>query len=616
MRKKFIVILLILIIIYFLINLIVNKIFLPRYITIIENKLSERTNTEVTIKNSKLGLGRLSIKEIEFLPQAGNAFYLKNTKVRFSLLGLLKKKYKIKLNTNLSQEPYSLQPLTCNLFYNKNKDILNITVYSKELNLPVLFNIIENINKIKFLKEIKIEKGITNLNMKFEKVGVNFSLEIDSQIRNLISNIKKYSIGLNNLNLKGEIGNFNSNLKGNFSNFILKDKLGNSIIKKGTSDFKVNLPQEIKFSNTKFNIKNTEYKAEITIENPLRNPQLLITTDTGLYHLELSVERNFANNFDINKFLIQTENSQITGSGSIENELINLNGKGRLLLADTTLFTQNEILKNLSGLLNIDSFNLVYPIETKNYKLDLITAVNNLAFKNNIVSEKGELNLNINKNYININDISLRDKEGIAKIIGKISLKNNSSFLKINIKEYPVENIAYFFNKKRNQKGKLNAEIDFNGNLKNKKSYRAQGYWILKDAEIANINLLGPIADLIGLPEFKEIKFNSGKGELKIVDENFYLTNTQLTSENLEVYLEGKIGFDKKLNIVTTTKFGKIQKKENQTIFSQVSKYLWQMAGEFFYKIKITGTLDNPKYQVIPSPIEQILNKIPLGNLR
>lgn len=608
--KKLLFILIILLSLYFLAIWTFNKIQLPRYVKITEERLASLTNSAVSIERPRASWNKIKIAKVNFISPDGEKLVFKDIKAKYNLWNALKKNYKISLIAKASSEGYRAEKINLRFSYLKEKDILNLDIDIPEIDMRLLNNGIKLLYPQHPWREIDLQAGDVRLLLSLHKEGKIFTLKIASSVKNPTLAIKDNLFKAEDIAVGGKITNSKVILRGNVSDLTISNPKG-EILEKGYSEFEIELPEMIKLRNTRFTMKDAyPIRADIIVKDPQNKPNIEIKARSEPFQINLKTSYK-EKNYEIEKLEISGLDSRLELKGNITpSKKISLSGDGILAWQDLKQFLKDNFLQDLDFQLAVDSFSLNYNLATKETYSKLKARFSELFYQNNILSKKGTVEAKLENESIIIEKFQLQDRMGIATLAGIIFIDNSRrSHLSLRLKSYPIENIVYFLNKKKNQKGFLDAELKATGIITDKKTYRAQGEWMIYNAEIANLKLLGPLADLMGMPEFREIKFNSGKGSFQLADEVFYIKDTYLYAPNLELDIKGKIGFDHSIDLTTTTKFKGI-KGDNLNIWKALGRYIWKIAGQLFYKFRITGTIEDPKYQLIPSPVEQFFDRL------
>jgi hypothetical protein len=129
-----------------------------------------------------------------------------------------------------------------------------------------------------------------------------------------------------------------------------------------------------------------------------------------------------------------------------------------------------------------------------------------------------------------------------------------------------------------------------------------QGSVAIKDGNIWQLNLLRGLGVLLFIPEFSRISFVGAQGNFIIQNQKVSTENFQMDSDEVTVLGKGWVGFSGKLNFDITAHFSDKAIEESSSIKRALTTILSQTND--FMTIKLSGSLKEPKYSVVPLPID------------
>jgi hypothetical protein len=145
--------------------------------------------------------------------------------------------------------------------------------------------------------------------------------------------------------------------------------------------------------------------------------------------------------------------------------------------------------------------------------------------------------------------------------------------------------------------GILGLKIAVQGVGRETKNLKGGGSFTIKDGNIWELNPLKEIGTFMFAPHFGKITFTTAQGDFFIRDNAFVTDNLELIGSKLSLLIEGKVGFDKTLDLFINSQTplpGPTKILEENKIGETVSK-----AGSLT-AIEVRGTIDKPKYKLLP----------------
>lgn len=221
---------------------------------------------------------------------------------------------------------------------------------------------------------------------------------------------------------------------------------------------------------------------------------------------------------------------------------------------------------------------------------------------------------------LKINDVNLdysQDNSPIANIVlvgkpysGELAIKNqvdlskeNFPFvLKINLNGV---DLALLKNdtpiKEKEISGKFFGDASLQGSYKDvKNSLNGFGNIHIEDGNLWQLEMLKGLGQFLLITEFQKINFKEASGDFTIENKKISTEDFTLSSDPLNMLLEGYIDFDGNINFKVTTQVAEGLIKSPTDIQGIFSSILSQSTNAI--TIQLTGTLKNPKYKIIPIP--------------
>ncbi|MDD5236254.1 MAG: AsmA-like C-terminal region-containing protein [Candidatus Omnitrophica bacterium] len=255
---------------------------------------------------------------------------------------------------------------------------------------------------------------------------------------------------------------------------------------------------------------------------------------------------------------------------------------------------------NLSGLVNAKSANprswdmsvkvssaefSVYGLKLENLFLDIGQANKLLHIENaTAFSYNGRIKLSL------ISNLELADPpfsiELNAENIDLAKLKTDISRIK-------DEDIS----------GLVNITADGKGTLKDLNNLKAKGKVNIREGRLWELDLFKGLSEFLFLPSFHKVIFKEGSADFQIENKTVYTSNAILKSSDMDLFGEGSIGFDGRLDLALTTQLA----AELMQGSKDIRRFTTVLSGNYLL-VKVDGTLEEPKYHISSIPQEAIKN--------
>lgn len=419
------------------------------------------------------------------------------------------------------------------------------------------------------------------------------------------------------INLEGYLGNPPLDIQANLQlsdakleTGLLKEPLNNI---KGEVDF---TRDSLNWINLSFNYLNLAYTSSGKLVN-FKMPE--ITFGLNSKDLDLKFESKIKEKIvRIIALKGQYINSKFDVEGNVDTQdninpaldlLTNLN----LNLSDALVFLPASLLRNLqkikpNGILNIKGTLNGRVKDYKNWNLSLKAtadtfSVYNLKFTDLV------FNLDQKDGQININRFIASGYSGAVNLDFVSDLKPDAPdyFLKLNGSGIDLAKLKLDTGAKdKDIAGTLNISADLNGNFKDLASLKGNGLLSIQEGKLWQFNLFKGLGELFLLPDYEKIMFKEALGEFNIADKSVSTENLRLTSEQLNLDCKGKVGFDGTLDLTFLTEVNKNLIRDSADIRKFTSAILGGLSNAL--TIKVSGTMQQPKYKIIPAVVDLIKN--------
>lgn len=402
----------------------------------------------------------------------------------------------------------------------------------------------------------------------------------------------------------------------------------------------------LKLNNTELLIKNTPFKAKnikgkinfsddkITADNIsfiFANDEFIASASlsdikkTPFGKIEVSSQKYYLNtNFFVQKSRIlfrksyaKVLNSEFIFGGHIryvEKPYLKLYGSADLSLKDINhlipIKDRPPFLNRISGMCHLN-YKLTGPFKKPHSIMILAKCqVENLLIDRIKIDEAG-FNIVMKDGILNITGFQSLLYDGLLKgeLQAEITKKDIPFHTIISASNIDLRGLVNDIStKKRDISGKIYGSISLNGSFKRIETLTGDGSFRIHGGKLWSLPLLGGIAKLLDIPRLSDVTFDEAKGNFYIKRKHIFTDNTTLHSPKINLIGRGSIGFDRKLNILVTTSI--LETLIDLTPkFGKIASIFISQAGSLFGEIRITGTIDKPRYSFVVLPIEKIFQR-------
>jgi len=612
-------------------------------------KLSAKGSYDLLAKELNAELDFANLIFNEFSPYLETfPFLVNNGAIESSKLNLNFKKNIIDLDGVLSLRKIELKKddyiLSADIdIYPQIKYTIDTKEFFYKANLKILGANLEGIKYLKKINQIKGDIALTkdyvftdNLNL--ETLGIpfimrgslknffnpyikiNFSssqcdLEKLFPIFSLPTELKLTGLAKVNIDIEGELKNppLNQKISFDLENALFQSPVLKEPLKNISGRINLN-PEGLDWQNLSFNYRNIIYQSSGTLSD-FKEPKISFNLNSSDLNLksDLKIKDKIAKISTLNgKYL----NSLFDIKGEINFQqlhepIFDLNTKINLNLVDTFGFLPEKIAQNLrkaklNGILNLVGSLNGKGNNFKDWQMSFLVNADLISLYE-LKLRNFSFNLQEKDGLLNINRLNSSFYEGIINIEFLSDLKPEipTYLIKFNLENIDLAKLkldtAF---KDKDISGILNIQANLEGNFKELSSLKGLGNLSIKEGKLWELNLFRGLAELFLLPDYERIIFNQAVGDF-IVENNYLATdNIRLESPQLILDWTGKLGFDGSLDFTIYSKANKEIIRES----ADLRKFITAVIGELSQAIaiKLTGTLDKPKFKVIPLPLEII----------
>jgi hypothetical protein len=114
------------------------------------------------------------------------------------------------------------------------------------------------------------------------------------------------------------------------------------------------------------------------------------------------------------------------------------------------------------------------------------------------------------------------------------------------------------------------------------------------------------LGELFLLPDYEKVIFKEAEATFNIEDKAVYTESLRLASDQLNLDCKGKLGFDGGLDFTIYTQVNKNLVKDSSDIRKFTSAILGELSNAI--SIRLSGTIQKPKYSLVPIAADLIKN--------
>ena len=160
--------------------------------------------------------------------------------------------------------------------------------------------------------------------------------------------------------------------------------------------------------------------------------------------------------------------------------------------------------------------------------------------------------------------------------------------------------------------GNLEASLTYSGKgfqwEKLQKALLADGSYAIKGGILRNTPVTTAVATVIGLPELSDLDISEAAGTVHIADGRVNQTS-RITGQDLAIQAAGSIGFDTTISMPVVMRFSpRLSQKLQQR--ASLTRYLANDAGETVIKLRVGGTLANPRPELDPAMVREQAERV------
>jgi len=365
-----------------------------------------------------------------------------------------------------------------------------------------------------------------------------------------------------------------------------------------------------------FKVNNIEYASYGKLTN-LTQPSLSVNIRSDILSAACEIETDTNSSLSISKLDGQYRNSSFSFRGvvdSLKTAYADINGDIYLNLKDLSdIFTEKkQALQNLKpkGTIRLAIDMKGYLKEPTGWTLFAEGSSKSIGLAGFALKDF-YMDYRMKDNFIDVPVISVFTYGGIININSRANLKTEEGpfIINMDIKDIDLhELIKDTEDKDKKIKGTLASKVVLNGYLNKKDSLKGSGWLQVSDGYLWEFPVLHGIMDIILMVPPENIVLTDAFGNFAIANNRVYTEDFKLLSKVASLLWVGSVGFDSTLDFNITGRFAENVIKQT-TEPGRIANAILHQAGSLIMEVRLTGTLKEPIYQIVPFPLKRIFKE-------
>lgn len=200
---------------------------------------------------------------------------------------------------------------------------------------------------------------------------------------------------------------------------------------------------------------------------------------------------------------------------------------------------------------------------------------------------------------------------GIININARANLKTAEQpyIINIDVKDIDLQSLIKDTKSKSNKiKGKLAAKAVLNGYASKKNSLQGNGWLQVSEGYLWEFPVVHGILDMIFMIPPEYVTLTDAFGNFSLNNNRVYTEDFKMLSKTASLLWVGSLGIDGTLDFNITGRFAEDVIKQTSEP-GRIASAILREAGNLIMEIRLTGSLANPKYQIVPFPVNRIFKE-------
>lgn len=156
--------------------------------------------------------------------------------------------------------------------------------------------------------------------------------------------------------------------------------------------------------------------------------------------------------------------------------------------------------------------------------------------------------------------------------------------------------------------GALSTKFLISGFGKNLETMKGTGWVAIREGYLFELPVFKGLLSVLSLSQSRKAIFREAYGTFAIDNQLITTRDLTLLSDELTLNADGSLGFNKGLDFKVNANFAEGLALRDDS-FGRLEGFLRNEAGTFFGEIRVTGTLGEPKYKLVPAGISGFIKK-------
>ena len=364
-----------------------------------------------------------------------------------------------------------------------------------------------------------------------------------------------------------------------------------------------------------FNYDKQHYTADAKITNfsspdiriKMYNEETLLNSRFQILEDRVRILRAFGNywnsSFDIGGDIIKLKEPDVLMKGTVSLNLLDF----RKAFPETLKYLSKY---DVQGICNLD-VSISGPLkEPKDFEAAIKAESDRITVKS-VKFDEVKMGLTLKDRNLLISKLSARPYGGTFSSTLQMDLKQEDPpyAIHLSLEDFDLAKLAVDTKAKDKPiSGKAMSKFEIYGHGKNPETITGKGNLFIKGGYLWELPLLKGLANILHLSDLSSIVFNEVTADFTIADKNVATSNLVLKAKNVELLAKGGVNFDGIVDFFITTKISENYMKVNSE-FARFANVLLAKAGQFIGNIRVSGTIKNPKFELMPPPLDEVLKE-------
>ena len=227
------------------------------------------------------------------------------------------------------------------------------------------------------------------------------------------------------------------------------------------------------------------------------------------------------------------------------------------------------------------------------------------------------LDFKMEDKFLHLPRVIIRPYDGIVDMAARLNLKSEEKPYLISIDARNIDLKKLISDTKLSKskiRGLFATNTTLNGYFEDKNSLKGKGWLQISEGYLMEFPIVFQLLDaFLGIPP-EYIVLTDAFGNFSISDKRIYTADFRLLSEKAALFWEGSLGLDGTLDFNVTGRFAE-DISTKTTSLGKIASAVLHEAGAYIVEARLTGTIDDPQYQIVPS-IKRIFDEKVMDKLK